>query len=370
MGFISGLKNVEKRFAWSFLGFVLAAIFGGITIYIEFFRTDEPIIQYEVIGNTSILELREDVSKLKIIYDDLDIKEQKKALTVISFRVKNDGRKPLLKTHYDENAPLGFIVNSGKIITSEKDSSSNAYLQKTLQVTIQDENKVLFSEVIIDPGENFVIKTLILHEESIAPIISPIGKIAGLNRIKVSNLFSDEQEQSFWKDVFHGSIFVHLIRIPVYFFGFIFSIILIFAPIAIASEKLENRKQNKIINQFKTYTKTEIDPKYEAIFEAYRTFGLKSLEYARDTISNEDKLKSAFSELNRRNKIRHGSHSRIEANDAKYRKMYIRKNRGLGVIGFLKKPELIIIKEGNILVDDGLMDIISEFIKFASIKQS
>lgn len=359
MGLIAWLKNIEIRFALNFFGFVLAVIFGVITIYIEFFRTDEPIIQYEVIGNTSILELREDVSKLKIIYDDLDIKEQKKSLSVISFRVKNDGRKPLLKSHYDEKAPLGFIINSGKIINVEKESLSNAYLQKNLEINIQDDNKAVFSEVIIDPRDNFVIKVLILHEKVIMPEISPIGKIAGLNQIKISNLFSDEH--SFWKDVFHGSILVHLIRVPVYFFGFIFSIGLIFAPIAIASEKLGYRKKNKIINQFKTYTKSGIDPKYEAVFEAFRAFGLNSLEYARDTISNEDKLKAAFRELNQRH---------IPEFEDEYSERHIRETRDLGAINIFKKAELITKNEDNISVDDGLLFHITEFIKFASIKQS
>lgn len=371
MGLFSGITNIDKRFAWSFLGFILAAVFGGITIYNEFFRSDQPIIKYELIGNTSILELKEDVRKLKIIYDDLDIKEQKKALSVISFRVNNDGRKPLFKTYYDEMAPLGFTINSGKIINAEKISISNPYLEDNLQIYIKEEKKAIFSEVILDPGDYFVIKTLILHDESSSPTISPIGKIAGLDRIEITNLLSEEKEQSFWRSVFYGNILVHITRIPVYFFGFLFSLIIFIVPIAIASDKLEERKKNKIINQFKTYTKTEIDPKYEAIFVAFREYGLQSLEIGRNIIANEDKLKVAFRELKERRKARPQHRLLIESDDYDYRIRSVRKARRLGAISIFKKAELIKKDDdGRITVEDGLLYHISEFIKFASIKQS
>jgi len=33
MGLIEGLQNIEKKSAWSFFGFLLAIIFGGIALY-------------------------------------------------------------------------------------------------------------------------------------------------------------------------------------------------------------------------------------------------------------------------------------------------------------------------------------------------
>jgi hypothetical protein len=35
MGLIAKVAQIDRKFSWSFLGFVLAAIFGGIAIYTE-----------------------------------------------------------------------------------------------------------------------------------------------------------------------------------------------------------------------------------------------------------------------------------------------------------------------------------------------
>jgi hypothetical protein len=59
MGFISKFAQLDKKFAWSFLGFLLAAIFGGLRLY-WICEDASPIIKYEVLSNENS-DVKEDV---------------------------------------------------------------------------------------------------------------------------------------------------------------------------------------------------------------------------------------------------------------------------------------------------------------------
>ena len=161
MSIISKFAQIDKKFAWSFLGFLLAIVFGGIAIYTEFVRDTSPIIKYEDLSNTKILNVKEDVGGLSIIYNKEDIRKSKKTLSVLVIRVGNEGRSAVLKGYYDNVAPLGLVINSGEIIKGEVISASTPYLRENAKLEVSNGNTVNFSDVIIEPNESFVIKFLI-----------------------------------------------------------------------------------------------------------------------------------------------------------------------------------------------------------------
>jgi hypothetical protein len=52
---------------------VLALLFGGITIQREFFSDSGPRLRYDILTSTPVLDVREDVSKLSVLFDGVDI---------------------------------------------------------------------------------------------------------------------------------------------------------------------------------------------------------------------------------------------------------------------------------------------------------
>ena len=114
MGLIAKFAQIDNKFSWSFLGFVLAAMFGSIAIYTEFVRDTSPVVKYEILSNTKILDVKEDVSGLSIVYKAEDIRKAHKTLSVLTVRIGNEGRSPILKTYYDSASPLGLGINSGE----------------------------------------------------------------------------------------------------------------------------------------------------------------------------------------------------------------------------------------------------------------
>ncbi len=119
MSLIGYIRDLDRKFAWSFLGVLLALLFGGIMIQREFFADSVPRLRYDILTSTPVLDVREDVSKLSVLFDGIDIRQQKKSLRVITVRVVNDSQKDILKGYYDEDEPLGLRLSTGRIIRSD-----------------------------------------------------------------------------------------------------------------------------------------------------------------------------------------------------------------------------------------------------------
>jgi hypothetical protein len=287
MGLIERVAQIDKKFSWSFLGFVLAAIFGGIAIYTEFIRDTSPIIKYEVLSNTKILDVKEDVTGLSIIYNAEDIKKARKTLSVLIVRIGNEGRSPILKTYYDSTSPLGFTINSGEIIKAEVISATTDYLMQNAGISLRNPSSVEFSEIIIEPNESFTAKFLILHPEQSTLTISPKGKIAGVKKLLLADRLSDQTKETFLMKVIAGSLWVQIARVPVYLIAFIILMIIIIAPLAFISEKKDKIKKNRIIRQFKSHTNSMFDELNAKIYEFYKNYGLTILKRIRKTLADD-----------------------------------------------------------------------------------
>lgn len=292
MSFVSSFKNLDKRFAWSFLGFMLAIIFGSLTIYTEFFRVNNPELIVEILNDTNVLDVKEDVNELKVFYGDVDIKNLNQTLSVIFLRVKNDGGAPILNGYYDEKYPLNLTIKDGKFLKAEQVSSTNSYLKYSAAPIIDTEKRILLPKIILEKDESYTIKILTLHSSDSDFELNVFGKIAGVKEIRLAEHIDPEEDTSFWSHVFDGGVFVHLVRAPIYFFGFILLIILMIAPIILASEYFSKQKRRKVIKQYKSYMKDEITKKHELLFELYIDEGLALIAEAKEILSDQKKLKN------------------------------------------------------------------------------
>ena len=152
MGLRDSLNTIDKR--WSLLGVILAVLFGGLTVYSEFVRNRKPELRFEVVSNTSVLDVREELGKLEILYDGLDIKKSKQSLRVVVVRVVNPSETDILMDHYDERVPLGFTVSNGELLRVELLEASNQYLMSNLRVSSPDSLRGVFVPVILESKES------------------------------------------------------------------------------------------------------------------------------------------------------------------------------------------------------------------------
>ncbi|NER97959.1 MAG: hypothetical protein F6J86_29630 [Symploca sp. SIO1B1] len=196
MSFWNRLKNLDKTFSWSFFGFLLGAIglpLGGFGVW-AYFNSPSPKLTYEVLTNTPVFDIREEnVDKLQVVYDGVDITNSQLTLQVINFRVINNGRVDITKSMYDpENAPLGLRISVGEIVQAPViiAASDDEYLKDNLKVEIVKQNEIQFNPVILNSRDYFTVKLLALVPNGTVDL-QPIGKIAGISKIKLNESYQE-----------------------------------------------------------------------------------------------------------------------------------------------------------------------------------
>lgn len=369
MSFISSFTNLDKRFAWSFLGFMLAAIFGGITIYTEFYRVDNPELVVEILNDTNVLDVKEDVNELKIFYGDVDIKSLNQTLSVLFLRVKNDGGAPILNGYYDNKYPLNIALKDGKFLKAEQTSSTNNYLKTSALPTINSEKTILLPNIILEQGESYTIKILTLHSADSDVEINVLGKIAGVRNIRLSKNNDTEEEMSYWGKVFFGDAWVQLVRFPIYFFGFILLIGLTVAPIASASDYFTKRKRKNIITQYKAYENDKITEKHKLLFEAYVEDGLAPIAETKEILSDKEKLKKIV--IKGKSERRRPSDRHPDRLDERHSRDPRRYYRRATIYRLLNSIEGFSENENNeIISNPNIEKLLGKFIDFVVIKES
>lgn len=272
MALITRLQNIEKKYALTFLGFVLAIIFGGLTIYSTFFQKKAPAIKYEIESSAGVFDVREDVGKLDVIFDGVNLRETRQMLTLMTLKVSNVGSEPVRISDYDDRDPLGFSISPGEIIKAELLRANKPYLTKNLNVitsTPTNTATAVFSPVIIEVGDSFWVKILILHKEKTIPELKPIGTIAGAGDTILIGLAEKNVAPSFLKQVFDGTIQVQIIRSFAYFFTFIFGIVLMMIPFAVVQEFFDRRRRKKVIDDLRLSKSFKIPAEFEWLVDTY-----------------------------------------------------------------------------------------------------
>lgn len=281
------LKNLEKRYAWSLFSVLLAIIFGGLSYYLGFIKEENPNLNYRIQSNTRVFELREQLKDISLKYDDINILQADKSLSILVFKAINDGNESILNDFYAPSSPLGFKILNGSLLNVELIDASNNYIKNNLEIR-SDSSHATFSPLIVDPNESFTIKSLILHPSDSIPDIESIGKIAKHNKVDVVDL-NNEIEAGFFPRVWQGSFFIHVTRFILYVFTLIFSVVALIALIAIPSEKITTLKRERRVKKFKERNSKNLD-NLNNIFDYYIQRGSNNLLMYKSIVEQQEKL--------------------------------------------------------------------------------
>lgn len=268
-----------------------AAIF---TIY-AFFQEKNIDFQYEIVSNTNVLDINAEIGKLDIIYDSISLKETNENLRLVNIRVVNKGNEHILKDYFDENDPVGLKINFGKFVEfPEIIEASNDYLKRILRYVVHGDSTITFSKIILESGEFFTIKLLILHNIDEEPQISSIGKIAGQNTIEIKQPSDLSESKPFLKTAFSGKFWIQIVRLLAYF---IIIVIIIAVTLFISfkvSDLLDGIKRKKLIEEFKHQKIYQYNRMDDAIFSRYKKDGTWILHFMNDLTSNVKILNTKY----------------------------------------------------------------------------
>lgn len=293
MSIFKTIRDMDKRFSWSFLGFMVAIILGALTIYNEFFKENKPDLNYIITANTSVLDIRENLGQLDVLYQGESLSKNKKDLRLITFEVINQGDTAILSNFYDVNDPVGFSVLDGNIADEPTlIEASNSYLKEKLAIEKKSDSSVLFSNVILEEGEFFRIKILVLHDISKDPILKSFGKVAGVSKIDVLVDFESGNKRSFFEETFGGGIYSNVVRFITFGMALILLLITIFAMVDKIEKFQIKRKKNKLIAIFKEYESDKITQKDNFFFDYYMSHHAGFIANLYYLLSDSDNLVS------------------------------------------------------------------------------
>lgn len=266
-----------------------------IGIYAFYFQTKETEIQFEIISNSNVLDLNTDLSKLDIIYDSTSLKHSNQNLRIINIRVKNTGNEDILKNYYDDSDPLGLIIQGGTIIEKpDLISCSNEYLKNNLKLNRVNSNKILFSNVILEHSEYYVLKFLVLHPRTKTPSFTAIGKVAGINKINVIDIQQPKDKKSFWVQVFSGDIVVQAVRAILYFLIVLIIIAVITGVVISISDFKSKKKRERLVHNFKRIEEYSYSKMDDAIFNRFISEGDYSIIKMKSLIRDETILNRRY----------------------------------------------------------------------------
>jgi hypothetical protein len=76
MALYEKLKSIDQKFSWSFFGLVLSVLFFLFGLYATFIYEKKPKLVFEILSEAPVYDLREDVSKLDILFEGEDIRKK------------------------------------------------------------------------------------------------------------------------------------------------------------------------------------------------------------------------------------------------------------------------------------------------------
>lgn len=286
MAILAALKKYD--IGWSFWGFVLAAVFGTFALYQEFWKTTSPLLRFELLSNTPVLDVREKLTELEVLYQKQDIAKSGQTLSVLLIRVLNHGTANLLSTHYDSKAPIGVVITGGKLLRAEISSTSNDYLSKAAAVKATDASAT-FDPVILEPTEWFVVKLLVLHNAGTPPSLTGSGKIAGMHSIPITQLPAGDQED-FWSHAFSGGVWTQLARLGGYFLALPILFAALLIPPITVFVAISMWRRKRLVSRFRQNAKVHLDPADEFIFEGFVNMGAQYVQRLTNLVADPDRL--------------------------------------------------------------------------------
>ncbi|HEY1599809.1 MAG TPA: hypothetical protein VGG64_09420 [Pirellulales bacterium] len=235
------IRPIDSLLPFGFISLVV-----GIGFFVAGYAFPaKPNIKFEQTANYKVLEVREKISDLEILLKGQDILKTGETLSIVVLTISNDGRASIRPDDYDSHDPLGFDVDCDMVGSPTLVSASRKYLYNGVKepalASSTAENKtsssVAFNPVILDPGDSFTVKMLLLHPRESTPKVNPRGTIAGVGEIQLSDRSSESP--SIWSEEYlsikGGQLFWILVCIAIANF--------MFAPVLFVLQRVKYRNE-------------------------------------------------------------------------------------------------------------------------------
>jgi len=239
------IRTIISGSAWSFVGVLIAVAF----FYWQEYRNPFDF-RVELVDEFNLVEVKEKISDLKIIYKNDDILSSKKEIKVVRINLNNAG-ETILQSCYDQLEPFGLRFLNSKILNAEVISSNSEDLKEKLIEKFSSESKaehddLIFSKVIFDKGDLVSLKVTVLQSANKDLIVKPLGKLANIERLEIRTVKDEERKPVSPVTYIFGA-----------YFGFIFLLIGLIAFIDFYDKHIKKKKVRKYKEEYEVLHEAE-----------------------------------------------------------------------------------------------------------------
>jgi len=358
------IKGILKRFPVSFTAWLITFLVAALGLALVILLADKhPQIYYDIQASTSVLDIKEDLPKLDIFYDGIDIRQNSLSLRLISLKIVNDSSKELRIEDYDPRAPLGLKVTSGRILLAELTESSHEYLQTYVSLRKEGENILYFGSVILNPRQYCILKLLVLHPADETPAIAPLGYFAGMDTIRIRETYREQAKESVWSKAFAGTWLVQTLRLLGYLVGGVGALIIIAGLINSFGDRRDEYKRKRNVRRFKKEIQLSLNEKDEQIFSSYIWGGHDELQMMGQILESSESLRRASKDAEEARKER-ALFILPKAMQKKYPFPSTHYELMLRFIDSLTQSKFIEYHDGEIVVDGHMRETLVAFLDF------
>lgn len=187
------MATITKNINWKNVVSVGGALIGvaslAVSLIIYFWGDKKPKIEMILETNAEVIDIKDDVPNLAVMFKGEDLKASHKQLTLLTFKILNNSSTSILQDYYDSRIPWGIEIRKGALINVPQIMESPAgYTDDDFLFKIDNRSKIIFPKIILDGGSSFRFKCLIMLSENdilTTDDIIPFGKIGNVGSIDV-----------------------------------------------------------------------------------------------------------------------------------------------------------------------------------------
>jgi len=270
---------------WSFLGVILAVTFFYLPQYRNPFNL-HIIVDYEV----DLVEVKERVKDLQILYRDEDILNTDRLLKLIRITFKNDG-KTILQQAYDQSKKFGLRIENAVLLDVDVENSNSDYLKENILEKLQEQSypesegpifdsvsELSLPKLIFEKGKYVSLKLYVLQIQKTKSVrFVPMGKIANIDHISIT--YDNKESADSYIKMFIKSLSIFVMYFVIAYF--VSALIVVLTMYVILRSERYSRKFRTSrflrINRKLTVEQKNIVKIYRTIWKIAHTKLLKAL---------------------------------------------------------------------------------------------
>lgn len=185
-----------RAFAAKYWVVILLAVVPPLAIW-YFFQRETKGLEFTIQSEVPVVSVQQQYADgLALTYRARPIN----SLHVVDIEVRNSGSRPLERSDYD--TPLSFAF-SGTIL-----SPPTVVVTKpvglTVEFTILDQNTLRLTPLLLNGGDHFAFRTLLVDRKLTGPLVTVAGRVKGIRELRVASRKEAERIRSFILGIISG----------------------------------------------------------------------------------------------------------------------------------------------------------------------